>query len=158
MRRSSVRPSPLRNSFLALALAVCSLSPPIVAQQHHLSVPRADGHSTPLLLYPGIVFPERAWSGIHKPVLILTGIRDQSLRGGPQARQLPWHNLPGTPSHCQWMGVITGATHMNFAGNGFGHEKVEPLVTNTIASFLAGVQQYACTIPAPIDGMPLQAK
>jgi dienelactone hydrolase len=106
----------------------------------------------------GVVFPSRAWIGIHKPVLVLTGTRDQSLQGGPKARLEPWHNLPGSASHCQWMGVIDGATHMNFAGNGIGHEKVEPLVTATIASFLAGVRRQSCALPAATSEIKLQAK
>jgi predicted dienelactone hydrolase len=106
----------------------------------------------------GVVFPERAWNGIHKPILILTGTRDQSLKGGPKARLAPWGNLPGNESHCQWMGVIDGATHMNFAGIGQGSEGVEPLVTQTIAAFLAGVHGKSCALPATASGMKLQAK
>ena len=106
----------------------------------------------------GIVFPTRAWSGIRKPMLILTGTRDQSLQGGPKARQEPWHNLAGTPSHCQWMGVIDGATHMNFAGNSVGHDIVEPLVTQAVAAFLAGVRKNSCTLPSSPDAMKLVAK
>ena len=107
---------------------------------------------------PGIVFSGDAWSGIHKPMLILTGTRDQSLKGGPQARLVPWHELPGMESRCQWMGVIDGATHMNFAGNGLGRENVEPLVTKTIGDFLAGVRQKFCTPPTAVSGMKLQEK
>ena len=107
---------------------------------------------------PGVVFPERAWSGITRPILILTGTRDQSLQGGPQARQVPWHNLPGSTGRCQWMGVITGATHMNFAGNGMGHDHVEPMVTSTIAQFLHGAAQHECALPAPLNGMTLVQK
>ncbi|HVZ82380.1 MAG TPA: hypothetical protein VG893_01805 [Terracidiphilus sp.] len=108
---------------------------------------------------PGAIFPEGAWSGIRKPMLILTGTRDQSLQGGPQARQVPWHSLPGRADHCQWMGVIRGATHMNFAGNGVGKEQVEPLVTQTIAEFLSGVSQgHACVAPASTAEMTLSAK
>lgn len=106
----------------------------------------------------GVVFPQHAWGGIRKPMLIMTGTRDQSLQGGPKARLEPWHNLPGAASHCQWMGVIDGASHMNFAGKFPGHEKVEPLVTNTITSFLAGVRQNACAHPAAPSEMKLQAK
>lgn len=106
----------------------------------------------------GVVFPADAWSGIHKPMLILTGTRDQSLQGGPKARQEPWHDLTGIASHCQWMGVIDGATHMNFAGNGLGHDRVEPIVTGIVADFLAGVRQNACTLPAPENRIKLQAK
>lgn len=107
---------------------------------------------------PGIVFPQNAWNGIRKPVLILTGTRDQSLKGGPQARLVPWTSLPGAASHCQWEGVIDDATHMNFAGTGLGADKVEPMVTQTIAAFLLGVRQQGCSLPAPIKGMRLQAK
>ena len=108
---------------------------------------------------PGTVFPEHAWNGIHKPVLVLTGTRDQSLKGGPQARLIPWHDLPGDGARkCQWMAVIDGATHMNFAGNGMGAGRVEPLVTKTIAEFLKGVQGGACSVPPPSHGMTLQAK
>lgn len=107
---------------------------------------------------PGIVFPDDAWSGIRKPVLILTGTRDQSLKGGPQARLVPFTDLPGTASHCQWEGVIDGATHMNFAGAGMDADKVEPLVTQTIGAFLAGVRGGSCTLPKPANGLTMQDK
>jgi predicted dienelactone hydrolase len=106
----------------------------------------------------GIVFPANAWHGIRKPLLIMTGTRDQGLKGGPQARLEPWRNLPGTSSHCQWQGVIDGATHMNFAGVGIGAGKVEPMVTETVASFLAGARGKECRQPAAVDGMELKAK
>ena len=106
---------------------------------------------------PGDVFPNHAWSSIHKPILILTGTRDQSLQGGAEARQIPWRELPGTPQHCQWMGIIDGATHMNFAGAGFGSDPVEPLVTQTIAAFLKGARSHVCT-PLHFAQMNLQAK
>ncbi len=107
---------------------------------------------------PGIVFSGDAWSGIRKPMLILTGTRDQSLKGGPQARLVPFSDLPGIESRCHWMGVIDGATHMNFAGNGLGREQVELLVTQTIAAFLQGTRRHACALPPAADGMNLQAK
>ncbi len=107
---------------------------------------------------PGIVFADNSWSGIRKPVLVLTGTRDQSLKGGPQARLAPWKDMPGLPSHCQWLGVIDGATHMNFAGIGLGHESVEPKVTKTVEEFLGGVRKGSCALPAATSGMNLQAK
>ncbi len=107
---------------------------------------------------PGVVFPGHAWSNIHKPILILTGTRDQSLKGGPQTRQIPWHDLPGDPAHCQWMGVIDGATHMNFAGNGFGKERVESMVTSTITAFLSNPPNQSCVLPPPVHGMTLVQK
>ena len=108
---------------------------------------------------PGIVFPEHAWHGIHKPMLVLTGTRDQSLKGGPRARQLPWHDLPGDGTRkCQWMGVIADATHMNFAGNGEGAGHVETMVTSVILSFLQGVRAGGCTLPESKTGITLSAK
>jgi len=107
---------------------------------------------------PGIVFPEHAWNGIRKPLLVLTGTRDQSLKGGPEARQIPWLDMPGSPGQCQWMGVIDQATHMNFAGSGMGVERVEPMVTATVANFLTGAHRHACGRPSPIAGMTLQSK
>ena len=107
---------------------------------------------------PGIAFPEHAWEHIRKPMLILTGTRDQALSGGPESRQAPWHDLAGNAQHCQWMGVIDGATHMNFAGNGFGADRVEPLATGTIDAFLKGVRAHACALPQSENGITLQAK
>ncbi len=107
---------------------------------------------------PGVVFQLDAWSGIRKPLLILTGTRDQSLKGGPEARLVPWTDLPGVATHCQWLGVIDGATHMNFAGGGLGRETVEPLVTETIAQFLSGVRKKACSQPAEVNGITVQIK
>ena len=106
----------------------------------------------------GIVFPDDAWSELHKPMLILTGTRDRSLKGGPEARLVPWSKLPGTASRCQWEGVIDGATHLNFAGVGLGHATVEPMVTQTIEAFLGGVIRHACTLPKPVSGLTLKAK
>jgi len=108
---------------------------------------------------PGIVFPDNAWNGIRKPILILTGTRDQSLQGGPEARQIPWRELRGDGTRqCQWMGVIDGATHMNFAGAGFGNRKVEPLVTSTVLTFLSNVRAGRCSSPAPQTGLTLSIK
>jgi predicted dienelactone hydrolase len=107
---------------------------------------------------PGAVFPEHAWSGIHKPLLLLTGTLDQSLQGGPEARQIPWRDMPGTAGQCQWMGVVDGATHMNFAGSGMGADRVEPMVTSAIANFLADVHKHDCAKPVPIAGMTLRSK
>jgi len=107
---------------------------------------------------PGVVFPNDAWGDIHKRVLILTGTQDQSLKGGPKARQVPWHDLPGSAGKCQWMGVIDGATHMNFAGNGVGKDRVETIVTKTISAFLNSWDGKACVAPQAERGMSLQVK
>lgn len=108
---------------------------------------------------PGLVFPENAWSGIRKPMLILTGTRDQSLTGPPATRQIPWKDLPGNGGRgCHALGVIDGATHMNFGGGGFGAERVTPLVLATAESFLKGVREGRCPAPSATAGMTFQQK
>jgi len=107
---------------------------------------------------PGLVAPEHAWHNLRKPILILTGTRDYAMSGPAETRQIPYQDLPAIPTHCHWLGVIDGATHLNFAGIGPGAENVKPLVTQTIASFLKGVQANACTLPAPQPALKLQSK
>ena len=108
---------------------------------------------------PGIVFPDHAWSTIHKPMFILTGTRDKALNGDWQTRTIPWRDLPGDPAaKCQWLGVINGATHMNFAGNGMGASRVTPLATQTISAFLSGSRRRSCSLPQPLPNLALQAK
>jgi dienelactone hydrolase len=107
---------------------------------------------------PGLVAHEHAWHALTKPILILTGTRDFAVIGGPETRQIPYQDLPEIPTHCHWLGVIGEATHLNFAGVGPGADNVKPLVTQTIASFLKGVQSNACTLPAPTQTLKLQSK
>lgn len=109
---------------------------------------------------PGLVFPEHAWSGITAPVYVLTGTRDETMQGGggPEARQIPWQQMPGAKGQCQWLGVIDGATHLNFAGAGFGAQRVEMLTSRTVAGFIAGVKSGACRVPATGAGMTLHGK
>ncbi len=107
---------------------------------------------------PGLVAPEHAWHSLHKPILILTGTRDFAVLGPVESRQIPYQDLPEIPTHCHWLGVIDYATHLNFAGIGPGADTVKPLVTQTIASFLKGVQSQSCTLPPSIPSLALQAK
>jgi dienelactone hydrolase len=44
---------------------------------------------------PGVVFSGDAWSGIQKPMLILAGTRDQSLKGGRWRGSCPGTICPG---------------------------------------------------------------
>jgi predicted dienelactone hydrolase len=108
---------------------------------------------------PGLVYPEQAWHGIHKPVLVLTGTRDTPLKAPAETRQIPWQEMPGDPKRqCQWLGVIDGARHLNFGGLGFGAGRVKPIVIQTIQDFLRGVRGGSCTLLAPEEGLTLEAK
>ncbi len=118
----------------------------------------ADGFNAYVALSPqgaGSIFLENAWSGIQKPVLMLTGTRDTELGGASwESRTEAFKNMP---SGCKWLGVIDGATHMNFAGNGAAR-KTEALTAHTIGAFLQGVQLGACRTPPPADGLQLSTR
>ena len=104
---------------------------------------------------PGSIFPENAWSGIRKPVLLMTGTRDTELGGASwQTRTEPFTNLP---PGCTSLGVIDGASHMNFAGNGLSR-KTEALTARTVGAFLDGVNTGECRPMQHTPGVNLKTK
>jgi len=126
--------------------------------RNKLGVSGGDGFSAYIALSPqgaGSIFPENAWSGVVKPVLMLTGTRDDELGGGSwETRTEPFKNMrPG----CKWLGVIDGASHMNFAGNGMSR-RTEALTSQAITAFLSGLQRNDCSAPARLSGMELKTK
>jgi predicted dienelactone hydrolase len=103
----------------------------------------------------GSIFPKNAWSDIRKPALLLTGTRDTELGGDSWAtRTEPFGNMP---PGCKWLGVISGATHLNLAGAGISG-KTEVLAAQTIRAFLHGVHKGDCSPPGRIVGVDLSAK
>lgn len=103
---------------------------------------------------PGSIFTSDSWSGIHKPLYVLTGTRDKGLEGPWEWRAAPFD---GMPSGCKWLGVIDGATHLNFAGIGFAG-KTEKLTLTSITAFLEGASNGKCTLPPVESGITLKAK
>lgn len=103
----------------------------------------------------GSVFPSHAWHPIHKPVLVLTGTKDRSPTGDWHSRTDSYYDLP---PGCHWLGVIDGATHLNFAGIGFGAAKTEALALPLIYSFLNDAQKGECPLPPKAAGLTLSAK
>jgi predicted dienelactone hydrolase len=103
----------------------------------------------------GLIFPENAWNDINQPVLMLTGTQDKELGGlSWQTRTEPFNNMK---SGCKWLGVIDGATHMNFAGRGIS-KKTETLTSQVIRDFLTGVQAGDCKLFNQISGMTISVK
>ena len=103
----------------------------------------------------GSIFPQNAWADIKRPVLSLTGTRDNELGGGSwETRTEPYMNMP---AGCKWLGVIDGATHMNFAGHGMSR-RTEALATQVIGSFVDGIHRGDCRSPEPIHGLDIQSK
>lgn len=103
---------------------------------------------------PGKMFPENAWSGIQKPVLMLTGTKDQSLDGDWETRTISYDGIsPG----CKWLGVIEGATHLNFAGVGFAGT-TEKLTLLETKAFLDGLRSGKCGAPPTAEGIAVKSK
>lgn len=103
---------------------------------------------------PGPMFPKDAWDGIHKPVLMLTGTRDGSLDGDWKTRTIPYDDMP---AGCKWLGVIDGATHMNFAGVGFAGS-TEKLTLLETKAFLDGLRGGRCGTPVQAEGISVKSK
>jgi predicted dienelactone hydrolase len=103
---------------------------------------------------PGPMFPKDAWIGIRKPVLMLTGTRDGSLDGDWKSRTIPYDSLP---AGCKWLGVIDGASHMNFAGVGFAGT-TEKLTLLEVKTFLDGLREGKCGTSVQAAGITLQQK
>jgi dienelactone hydrolase len=103
---------------------------------------------------PGSVFPKDAWSKIGKPMLLLTGTRDDALEGGWSSRTIPYDVMP---AGCKWLGVIDNATHMNFGGEGFSR-KTEALTIHATQAFLNSLASGGCATLADEEGITLKHK
>ncbi len=103
---------------------------------------------------PGPMFPKDSWAGIRKPVLMLTGTRDGSLDGDWQTRTIPYDNMP---SGCKWLGVIDGATHMNFAGGGMAGS-TEKLTLLEAKAFLDSLRGGKCGNRVQASGITVKSK
>ena len=103
---------------------------------------------------PGEMFPENAWAGIRKPVLMLTGTRDKGLDGEWKSRTIPYDDMP---PGCKWLGVINEASHMNFAGVGFAGATKKLTLLETKA-FLDGLLTGKCGSPIQSPGITVTNK
>jgi predicted dienelactone hydrolase len=126
--------------------------------RNKLSIKGTDSFSAYIALSPqgtGAIFPQNAWQDIKRPVLMLTGTRDNELGGASwETRTEPYRNMP---PGCKWLGIIDGATHMNFAGKGMSR-RTEALTTQIIGYFLAGIHQGDCRVPRQQLGIMIQSK
>lgn len=103
---------------------------------------------------PGSIFTSDSWHSIHKPLYVLTGTRDKGLEGDWQWRTRPYDGLP---PGCKWLGVVDGATHMNFAGIGFAG-KTEKLTLASVTAFLDGARSGKCSLPPAESGITMRSK
>jgi predicted dienelactone hydrolase len=99
----------------------------------------------------GLIFDASSWSNIHKPMYILTGTRDKGLEGGWEWRTEPYHGLP---PGCSWLGIIDGATHLDFAGIGIAG-KTERLTLESVNAFLTSARRSECAEPGEQPGISI---
>lgn len=102
----------------------------------------------------GSIFMETSWSDIRKPLYVLTGTHDTGLEGAWEWRTEPFHGLP---PGCHWLGVIDGASHLNFAGIGIA-AKTEQLTLSSIDEFLASARRNECAAPAKQTGITVTSQ
>lgn len=76
---------------------------------------RFDAHVALSPQGPGPIFPPDAWRALSRPVLSITGTRDEALGGDWTTRTQAFDAMP---PGCKALVVIDGATHLNFAGIG----------------------------------------
>lgn len=130
----------------------------VAGARNHLGLTGGDTFDAYVVLSPqgaGSVFTADAWSGIKKPVLSITGTRDKALGGGNwDTRTEPFFNMP---PGCKWLGVIKGASHMNFAGRGLSGN-TESLTIKTISAFLQAIHGPECSAPRFHGDMEIQSK
>ena len=103
---------------------------------------------------PGSIFPEHAWAKVRKPLLILTGTRDNALEGDWHSRTRPFDDLP---NGCKWLGVIDRATHMNFAGAGVAGNTTR-LTLAAVNGFLDSVRSNCVMQPPKAKGITFKTK
>lgn len=126
--------------------------------RNKLNISQMPAYSAYIALSPqgsGLIFPANAWREIQHPLLMLTGTKDQELGGlSWESRTEPFMNMP---AGCKWLGVVDGATHMNFAGFG-DSKKTEDLTIQVIRDFLKGVHEGDCARMSEVPGMKISSK
>lgn len=125
--------------------------------KNKLGLTGADGFDAYVAMSPqgvGLIFEPNAWHEINKPMLLLTGTKDNDLNGAWETRKDAFASLP---TGCKWLGVIDGATHMNFATADMSG-RVERLVNSTVFAFLKGISDKNCAAPPMQKGLDLQVK
>lgn len=101
----------------------------------------------------GARFAAGAWDKIDKPVLLITGTRDNGVDGDYTTRLTAFDHLPNGNKR---QAVITGATHMNLGGRGGGHQTT--VVQDIVRNWLADLKSTPLPQPLPLDAVRFQQK
>jgi pimeloyl-ACP methyl ester carboxylesterase len=100
----------------------------------------------------GSGFTAGSWAGVTKPVLMITGTRDQALEGGPETRLSAFAGLP--PGRKR-LAVIPGAGHLMLAAT--GKNGVSRAVSALTLEFLADIEAGGLR-PSRVPGVDVRDK
>ncbi|MBZ0127719.1 MAG: hypothetical protein K8F59_01255 [Rhodobacteraceae bacterium] len=97
-------------------------------------------------------FSPGAWAAITRPVLMVTGTRDMGVDGDYTTRLSAFEGLPGGNKR---LAVISGATHFNLGGRGFGPVA---LVPRLVSDWLDDLDDGRLDKPQPVPGVTFRQK
>jgi pimeloyl-ACP methyl ester carboxylesterase len=80
----------------------------------------------------GVFWTATSWTGVRKPVLMITGTRDKGADGDYTTRLSAFQNMPAGPHR---LAIIDSANHMQMSG---GSDAMGQKIATLIADFLAG--------------------
>jgi pimeloyl-ACP methyl ester carboxylesterase len=101
----------------------------------------------------GSGFSRGSWAGVSKPILMITGTRDEAFEGGPSTRLSAFEGLP--PGRKR-LAIIPEATHMQLAAN--RGDDVGRLVAALASEFVAGLASGPRLPPSTVRGVETRDK
>lgn len=105
---------------------------------------------------PGSIFPDHAWHDLRKPVLVVTGTKDNGTEGEWRWRTTPYTDM--SPGGCKQLAVFDGANHLNFAGIGMFAGGIKSQTVKTVLNFLDGLRNGKCAAPPAASGLTMNVK
>jgi pimeloyl-ACP methyl ester carboxylesterase len=101
----------------------------------------------------GYTYAAGAWSGVTKPVLMITGTRDQGTDGGIETRLSAFEGLPPVRKR---LAVLPGAGHLILGGNN-DNDVTRVLVALTV-EFLKGIGSGGSLPASTLRGIDIRDK
>jgi pimeloyl-ACP methyl ester carboxylesterase len=101
----------------------------------------------------GYTYDRNAWAGISKPVLMITGTRDQGSDGGVETRLSAFEGLPAGSKR---LAIIPDAGHLALAANG-GNGVTKAIAALTL-EFLNAVGKGRSLPPSALRGIDIRDK
>lgn len=101
----------------------------------------------------GYTYAAGAWSGVSKPVLMITGTRDQASDGGYETRLSAFDGLPPGSKR---LAIIQGAGHLALAAN--GNSDITKAVSALTFEFLNAVSKGRTLPPSTLRGIDIRDK